>query len=152
MFLPLQYSKSAFAQFNADVLSQVFAVDVTDISLSDGAKATIAGEEVVASLAFSGDYQGRMWLATEKTQIRPIIEDLLNRYQIATPVEDSAVFAEMLNMCAANLVTAIAPYVKISIFPPDAELPAFSSSPGKHRLAVAMQTQQAQAFIFYYAF
>lgn len=152
MFSQLQHSQSAFAKFNADVLAQVFAVDITDVSLSDGAQAPIPGEAVVASLAFSGEHQGRMWLATEKSKIRPIIEDLLERYQIATPVEDSAVFAEMLNMCAANLATAISSQVSITISPPDTVWPAVSSFPGERFLAVTMQTRQAQAFTFYYAF
>lgn len=140
-----------FRQFNAEVFEQVFGLEVADIELTDGRAPGAEDERVVASLTFSGERVGRMWLAVREGEVPAIVDHLLAHYQIPVRMDDSAVFAEMLNMFAANIFIRLSIRLRAFVTPPDTQWPDFATYRAARRFAAVLTARGGQTFTFYYA-
>lgn len=139
-------TSAMFAEQSANILAQVFGMEMQMADVSCAPMVLRAEDRVVASVHFSGAYTGRLYLIMPQGQIREVIDSLLARYAIRTPVEDGAVFAEMINMIAAHLVTVMTPSGReINIAPPDADCLALRDN-NTQQTSLTFTTPQAMRF------
>lgn len=145
--------QDAFLYASTSVLQQVFGVTVTRKRRSQDLRAVAGKMIAVASLTFSGDNTGRLWMLLEEEQIQPLVEHLMARYALRTPVVAREVFAEMLNVYTAQLVTALSRSgLTHVISPPDLDFPPCVEGPRDLEFTVFMKTKESFAFAFHYIY
>lgn len=140
-----------FISCNEKVLENVFGTKVTRSELHrsidrDG----LFEDDVVASIQVEGNYTGQVAFIIPKEGIPKVIALILRKYEVDIPVKERVVFAEMINIFAANLITCLLPYgIVLSISPPDAA--ASARHEGNTSLLVTMETDTGFPFSVYYA-
>ena len=82
-------------------LQKVLGMDVSILSTQE------EYEVSAAALGFYGAYNGTLTLLLAADSVRLTADMLLKIFHIETPVEDSLVFAEFLNIFAGNLATEL---------------------------------------------
>lgn len=153
MAATLKHLAGTFTASNAEILQQVFPVKVTENTLIYGTEAGLPNEAQMASLRFTGDYSGRLWIAVDGTQADAIIDRLFDMYAIKTPVVAREVFAEMLNVFAANMTMHLAGKgIQLVIGPPDVQWPSPAEAEGAQHLVIAMHTSEGFPFAIYYVY
>ncbi len=142
---------SGFVQASAAALERVFGLQAGSAQAHiERAYSPTSEETAVAALRFCGDYSGSVCLLLPKWQARATVRRFLSRYAIDLPVEDEAVFAELLNMYAGNLLTAMQRYgAALDILPPYA--PA-GFAPEDGALFVRLGAGDSQTYTLLYQF
>lgn len=145
---------ATFAESSARAFFQVFGIEACDVSSSWAADAWSSPRmRCVASMPFSGDFRGRMSMLLDEADIRNTVDLILGRYAIETPVEDSAVFSEMINMYGAHLLMDFQQKYgrHLNIAPPDSEPCGNDTScADKKALTIRITTGTGQVFLFRY--
>lgn len=146
-------TSSALARHSAAVLQMVFGSATMEASAAMQAAFSIQpDEQIVASLRFFGDYSGQAYMVLRKDDIHAVVARVLARFDIETPVEDSVVLAELMNIYQAQLTAALrSDGVAIQIGTPlDASDIRPDSLDGQTVLAVDLQGERGIAYRFCY--
>lgn len=110
-------------------------------------------EQIVASVRFSSDaVEGRAFMILRTEDMRQAVEAILSRFCIKTPVEDSAVFAELINIYVANLIAdLLCGHQGMMIEVPD-KVPAGKMPDHQEEMAlVRLRTESGLSFTFCYS-
>lgn len=142
-----------FAESSARAFSQVFGIKPASVRASWDADAWLSpGVQCVASMRFSGDFNGRMSMLLDAADVRGTVALILARYAIELPVEDSAVLSEMINMYGAHLLMEFERVHgrQLDIAPPDGDLCEESPRADEKTLTIKITTGEGQFFLFRY--
>lgn len=113
--------------------------------------ACIDEEQTVAALEFFGDYSGYILMVLCKKDQDKISADIMKRFSIDIPLENSQIFAEVLNIYAGNLITEFLFCSKnINIYSPEKSFEHFSSLKSTHAFKYWTDTGDYYKFSLYF--